>query len=485
MYRPFQAVEQAAHELRQQLLASVAPTSSRAQEQELREAAASVSERLQEVHNQLATLVRRLEADRDRIIEAATRRCQENVDSLRELAKQKTRALQQQYEGLMSEAEAVAEGRGGVDNIRETVKSLDESQPVEVLQTCLRLSRQTSQESFKEPVEKANLCVALPPKDQLLEEIQGRGRVCSLDVDPSQCTLKGPASVFYVGEDLCVPFVLETRGQDGEMLEVPDELVVAGARVKTAKKGINQPASIVLPVPSELKRSGSGLIELPLKVSQDMMGREVEVDATVGGQAVKDSPKRVLIFKDPLASAILVTPQHIRSLRALLDFLPGKAFRLLYRASRDGWGANDFHLRCDNQGATLCLFKTHDDSASIFGGFTSQPWESPTFGRYKTDPSAFLFRLSNTKNDAPVRLISSKNHHQAVYCRASYGPTFGANYDLYIGDHPNAAGASNYSMLGSCFMAPQEVDSRTYLAGSKTFVLEEMEVYRVLMKGRS
>eukprot|EP01083_Nonionella_stella_P238452 835587_1 len=36
----------------------------------------------------------------------------------------------------------------------------------------------------------------------------------------------------------------------------------------------------------------------------------------------------------------------------------GHRFNLLYRATRDGFTANDFHRRVDNKGATITLIKT-------------------------------------------------------------------------------------------------------------------------------
>ena len=47
-------------------------------------------------------------------------------------------------------------------------------------------------------------------------------------------------------------------------------------------------------------------------------------------------------------------------------------WNLCYRASTDGWSAQDFHSRCDNKG-TVFLFKASD---CIFGGYTDQHWDS-------------------------------------------------------------------------------------------------------------
>jgi hypothetical protein len=34
---------------------------------------------------------------------------------------------------------------------------------------------------------------------------------------------------------------------------------------------------------------------------------------------------------------------------------------LLFRGSRDGWTAKDFHSRCDGKGPTVSLFRTEKD----------------------------------------------------------------------------------------------------------------------------
>ena len=44
---------------------------------------------------------------------------------------------------------------------------------------------------------------------------------------------------------------------------------------------------------------------------------------------------------------------------------------LLYRASRDGWTASNFHERCDNKGPTVTVVLS---GTNIFGGFTEQSW---------------------------------------------------------------------------------------------------------------
>ena len=47
-------------------------------------------------------------------------------------------------------------------------------------------------------------------------------------------------------------------------------------------------------------------------------------------------------------------------------------WNLCYRASRDGWRAQDFHRYCDNKGPTVVLVKV---SNYIFGGYTDENWQ--------------------------------------------------------------------------------------------------------------
>ena len=55
-------------------------------------------------------------------------------------------------------------------------------------------------------------------------------------------------------------------------------------------------------------------------------------------------------------------------------------WQLCYRASDDGWRAEDFHRECDYVGPTVTLVKCKD---SIFGGYTDQSWKRPHRGILK------------------------------------------------------------------------------------------------------
>ena len=72
-------------------------------------------------------------------------------------------------------------------------------------------------------------------------------------------------------------------------------------------------------------------------------------------------------------SDILTTEEHQQSLKGWLPTGLEGEWRLLFRASRDGFAAQTFHSKCDNKGPTVTIVKS---GANIFGGFTEISWES-------------------------------------------------------------------------------------------------------------
>jgi hypothetical protein len=56
------------------------------------------------------------------------------------------------------------------------------------------------------------------------------------------------------------------------------------------------------------------------------------------------------------------------------EFLPMR-FSLLWQGSRDGFGARDFHSRCDGDANSLTVIL--DTNGNVFGGFRPVEWDSP------------------------------------------------------------------------------------------------------------
>jgi BTB/POZ domain-containing protein KCTD9 len=47
---------------------------------------------------------------------------------------------------------------------------------------------------------------------------------------------------------------------------------------------------------------------------------------------------------------------------------------LLYKATKDGFRAINFHSRCDNKGPTISVIKS--EQGKTFGGFTNLNWHN-------------------------------------------------------------------------------------------------------------
>ena len=175
-------------------------------------------------------------------------------------------------------------------------------------------------------------------------------------------------------------------------------------------------------------------------------------------------------------STILFNKKRMNDLIQLCK-LSGKQFKLLYRASRDGFAAADFHAKCDNHPRTLTIIKT--TKGYIFGGYTSVAWNSAS--TWKADRNAFIFSLVNIRS-MPL-LIPVKNGDQySINCNGAYGPTFGGSHDIHIANNSNTSNIS-YSKLGFSYnftsFSLQTTEANSFLAGSYYFQTSEIEVFQL------
>jgi hypothetical protein len=174
-------------------------------------------------------------------------------------------------------------------------------------------------------------------------------------------------------------------------------------------------------------------------------------------------------------SEIINDEKQMSDFIKLCEFSPNDKWSLLYRGTRDGFGTNDFHSKCDGHSNTLTLLKAKG-SKFIFGGFTAVDWDCS--GEWKSDPNAFIFSLTN-KDNKPLKMrINPNYHHRAIYCLSKYGPIFGSS--ICIDNNSNTT-MDGVSMLGSIYSHPQYEkgtnEAKTFLAGSFKFQLDEIEVY--------
>jgi hypothetical protein len=116
-------------------------------------------------------------------------------------------------------------------------------------------------------------------------------------------------------------------------------------------------------------------------------------------------PRISCLVLSPLGSLI------ISDFPAIFAEFRWRKFSLLWRGSRDGFRASDFHDRCDGHANTLTVIL--DTDGNIFGRFTPVEWESRPWNGirreanncFKADTSlkSFVFTLKNPHDIPPKR----------------------------------------------------------------------------------
>ena len=168
-------------------------------------------------------------------------------------------------------------------------------------------------------------------------------------------------------------------------------------------------------------------------------------------------------------SQILTNEQQSIELIDLCEFSPNDKWSLLYRATRDGFGSDVFHSRCNWHSNTLTILKAKE-SKFIFGGFTTVDWDSSSGS--KSDPNAFIFSLKN-KYKTPLKMKVDPNYHQyGIYCISSCGPSFGK--DIHIANNSNTT-IGSHSKFGITCRHPQYEDGTMKDSAYRDRVIDVME----------
>ena len=172
----------------------------------------------------------------------------------------------------------------------------------------------------------------------------------------------------------------------------------------------------------------------------------------------------------------------------LCEFNSNIKFNLLYRGSRDGFGAHNFHAKCDGKSETVTIIKSSNNN--IFGGYTNVAWTKHA-NIYYPNQNAFLFSLVNKDNE-PIKIkiginmnfISLQGSFDRMSSSNHCGPLFGRfpKYDLIIADNCNL-NSNSWSDLSDSFMHPRygpgSNEAKSFLAGTCQFQVDEIEVFQI------
>jgi hypothetical protein len=176
----------------------------------------------------------------------------------------------------------------------------------------------------------------------------------------------------------------------------------------------------------------------------------------------------------------LISPSDGLYLDSLLEKgKKGKVWKLIYKATKHGFTASDFHKYSDKQGACITVIKS--TNGNIFGGYCPLEWNSS--GNYQFNKDSWMFSLVNANKKKYQFPQISNNGQYSTYCYSSYGPTFGGGHDLYVVSNSNTTTGS-YSNFGYNFDSAKVIghaygstQAQAFLAGSYNFQTLDIEVY--------
>jgi hypothetical protein len=157
----------------------------------------------------------------------------------------------------------------------------------------------------------------------------------------------------------------------------------------------------------------------------------------------------------------------------------GETVCSLWRGSRDGFDARDFHSRCDAHANALTLIL--DRNWNILGGFTPVKWES-CGGKYKCDNilTSFLSTLKNPHNTPAMSFaLKPEKTEYTIYTSSLYGPIVGGGHDLRVCSQCNTNTSSDTLYFGHTYTNNSGVANDKLFTGSIYVKVKEIEVFEI------
>jgi hypothetical protein len=183
-----------------------------------------------------------------------------------------------------------------------------------------------------------------------------------------------------------------------------------------------------------------------------------------------------------LKSSILKSPLERHQIMTWLTPLDKEVQPMpIYQTSVDGWKIDDFHTKCDGEGATISIIQTTE--GYTFGGYSDQSWKHSM--TWKRSNESFLFSIQCFENLSPMKMeLKPEKFERAVNADSSFGPWWGDGPDLRIGSNGWDL-KEGYVSIGKTYMLPNGASTK-FLTGKNghndEFQLAGLEVFKVLSK---
>lgn len=187
---------------------------------------------------------------------------------------------------------------------------------------------------------------------------------------------------------------------------------------------------------------------------REVAAKRAEESKLAVAAAQKATPSKITVLntlacvskqRTPISRSVIVDSEQAAQLLSWVHESEDAAGRgrqkwlrleLVYRASRDGWLASDFHRCSDGHRATVTVVKS--SGGFIFGGYADAPWHSAN-APIASPGGAFLFSLHGYAKLPPTKMrLVGAQRARAMSGDADCGPVFGGT-ELWVATAPVAS----------------------------------------------
>ena len=150
---------------------------------------------------------------------------------------------------------------------------------------------------------------------------------------------------------------------------------------------------------------------------------------------------------------------------------------LVYRGSKDGDRAKNFHTKCDLIGPNITLIRTK--KGFIFGGFTIKSWkhlykdvkkDNDEYGTEYNDKECFCFSV-----DLQKIYLNEKPNENVIICNNKYGAIFCGFFKVF--DEYSKNGGICGKIKDNCFGGQEK--NYEFNGGEELFDIDEVEVFQI------
>eukprot|EP01105_Mastigella_eilhardi_P022118 TRINITY_DN5421_c0_g2_i1.p1 TRINITY_DN5421_c0_g2~~TRINITY_DN5421_c0_g2_i1.p1 ORF type:complete len:192 (-),score=34.26 TRINITY_DN5421_c0_g2_i1:186-689(-) len=136
---------------------------------------------------------------------------------------------------------------------------------------------------------------------------------------------------------------------------------------------------------------------------------------------------------------------------------------LLWRGSKHGFAAEEFHDRCDGHTNTVTVVRNNHNY--VLGGYTPLAWVSRT--NWETGCGGRTLVFSLLRKGAPAdTFIRCTDHRHCIASNTSYGPCFHGCGSLVLCDECHDKTGSRSDPCGGSCETPPEHPFNEFFAGS-------------------